>query len=221
MTTKLKSRVARLESDLSARQAAQASAGLSDGFDFEEYGRLLGRIYSTMPGLYVSCVAGELSVKRDRDAALRLAAREDRVRLRPSRRATLPRLRLSPLTLSLIGRVRRAMCGDRRPLSLPEKVCHIYLWAAKFRPDGVPRLRECTACGYDTPTPVEITHRAILKIVPRLPYAFVSPSDFKMESCPLCGGALAPPYERPWSDKNSHKVFDVHVWPDGEVTLLD
>jgi hypothetical protein len=219
---KLKSRVARLESDLSARQTAQASAGLSDVFDFEEYPRLLGQIYSTMPKLYVSCVAGELFMKRDRDAALRLAAREDGVRLRPSRCATLPRLRLSPLTLSLmIGRVRRAMRGDRRPLSLPKKVCHFYLWAAKFRPDGVPRLRECTACGYDTPTPIEITHRAIIKIMPRLPYAFVSPSDFAMESCPLCGGSLAPKGERPWSDRNRDKVVDVHVWPDGEVSVLD
>jgi hypothetical protein len=221
MTTKLKSRVARLESDLSARRAAQASAGLSDVFDFEKYLRLLVQIYSTMPELYVSCVAGELSMKRDRDAALRLAAREDGARLRPSRRATLPRLRLSPLTLSLIGRVGRAMCGDQRPLSLPDQVCTIYLWAAKFRPDGVPGLRECTACGYDTPTPIEITYRAILKIVPRLPYAFVSPSDFTMESCPLCGGPLAPKGERPWSERNPDKVVDLHVWPDGEVSALD
>jgi hypothetical protein len=221
MKMKLKARVACLERDIPARQVAQASAGLLDSFDFAEYLDLLSQIYSTMPKLYVSCVAGELFMKRDHDAALRLAAREDRFRLRPPRRATLPRLRLSPLTLSLIGRVRRAMYGDRRPLSLPEQVCHILLWAAKFRPDGVPHIRECMACGYDTPTPIAVTYRAILKVMPRLPYAFLSASEPTIESCPLCDGPLAPLGERPWSERNPDKVIDVRVWPDGEMSLID
>lgn len=221
MTTKLKSRVARLERDLLARQSAQASAGLLDIFDVESYGCLLGQIYSTMPKLYISSVAGELFMRSDHDAALRLATREDRFRLHPSRRATLPRLRLSPLTLSLTGRVRRAMYGDRRPLSLPEQVCHILLWAAKFRSDGVPHIRECTVCGYDTPTPIAVTYRAILKVMPRLPSAFLSASEPTIESCPLCDGPLAPPGKRPWSERNPGKVVNVRVWPDGEVSLID
>lgn len=217
--TKLKSRVTRLERDLPARQLAEASAGLLDDFDVQEYGRLLGQLYSTMPGLYADCVAGELALKHDRDRALHLAAREDGFRLRPSRRATVPRVRLSQLTLSVIGRVRRALYGDQRPLALPAQVCNIHLWAARYRSDGIPRVRECTACGYDTPMPIELTYRTALKMLPRVPYALSSYEDFTMDSCPLCGGALASGSERPWSDQNPDKVVDVHVWPDGEVTL--
>jgi hypothetical protein len=219
MMTKLKSRVVRLEKDLPARQLAEASAGLLDAFDFREYGQLLSQLYSTMPELYVDCVSGELALKLARDNALRLAAREDGFGLRPSRRATVPQVRLSQLTLSLIGRIRRAMYGDQRPLSLPTMVCNIYLCAAKYRPDGIPRVRECEACGYATPTPIVITYRAALKMLPRVPSTLVSRHDFTMDSCPLCGGTLAPWLQRPWSDQNPDKVVDVHVWPDGEISL--
>lgn len=45
-----------------------------------------------------------------------------------------------------------------------------------------------------------------------------SPST--VSSCPVCGDALAPQGERPWSDRNPGKVADVYVWADGGVSVL-
>lgn len=111
MTTKLKSRIARLERDLPARRKAEAAVGLLNDYDIKDYGTLFGKLYETMPSHHRDCVTRELSLKHQRHRTLRLAAIEDGLRLRPPRRATVPRLRLSQLTLSFIGRLERA----RRP----------------------------------------------------------------------------------------------------------
>jgi hypothetical protein len=130
----------------------------------------------------------------------------------------VPRLRLSRLTLSFIERFERALRGDRRPLSLPREVCDVYHWAETFKRDDIP-MRECEDCGYDTPAPPRVSYSPILHVMGGFSETMESHCTFAITSCPLCGGALAPQDERPWSDKNPDKVVDVHVWPDGEVTL--
>ncbi len=222
MTTKLKSRVARLERSLPARQLAQASTGLLDDFDADEYVRLLGRLYSTMPWHYIDSVARELSLRHRHDRVLRLAAREDGFGLRPPRRPMVPQVRLSHLTLDLIGRIRRAMLGDRRPFTLPERVCNVYAWAKKYKRADI-TMRECVDCGYDVPAPEEpvINNGALLNMLADLsrPIKCLLPTG--MTNCPLCGSKLAPDGHRPWSDRNPDDVVNVYVWPDGGVSLID
>ncbi|MDQ3917405.1 MAG: hypothetical protein M3348_02935 [Acidobacteriota bacterium] len=221
MTTKLKSRVARLERSIPGRELALASAGMLDDFDVDEYVRLLGQLYSTMPMHYIGSVARELSLRHRHDRMLRLAAREDRFGLRPPRRPLVPRLRLSPLTLDLIRRIRRAMLGDCRPFALPEKVCNVYAWAKKNKRTDI-CMRECVGCGYDVPPPEEpvINNGALLKMLGDLSRPITGLRPIGMTACPLCRSALAPDGQRPWSDRNREDVVDVHVWPDGEVSLL-
>jgi hypothetical protein len=221
MTTKLKSRVVRLEQDLRARHDA---AGRLD-FGLEEvqrlYVRLHTELYRTLPLQYMDEVSTELRLKRRHGELLRRAAREDEFRpRRTSRRATVPRPRLSPLTLSFIGRLERAVRGDRRPLALPLKVCNLYAWAWRYKRGEIP-IRECETCGYDTPALPRVTYRAALNVLAGTSYAIDTHLTFAITSCPVCGGALAPEGERPWSERNPDKVVDLHVWPDGEVTLLD
>jgi hypothetical protein len=220
MTTKLKLRVVRLQRDLPARRRAEASAGLLADYDIKEYGTLFRKLYETMPSHHRACVTRELSLKHERYSALRLAAREDGFRMRSPRRVTVPRLRLSRLTLSFIGRLERALRGDRRPLSLPARVCDVYLWAERYKCDGIP-LRECEDCGYDTPAPPGVTYTAALSIMDGASHAVPTHSTFSISSCPLCRGTLAPEGERPWSDENQDDVVDIHVWPDGEISVLD
>lgn len=222
MTTKLKTRVAQIERSLPARQLARASAGPLDGFDEDEYGRLLGQLYSTMPWHYIDSVARELSLRHNRDRVLRLAAREDGFGLRRPRRPLVPLVRLSPLTLDLIGRIRRAMLGDCRPFTLPERVCNVYAWAKKYKRADI-LMRECVDCGYDAPAPEEpvINNGALLKILADLSRPITGLQPIGMTACPLCRSALAPDGQRPWSDRNPEDVVNVHVWPDGEVSLID
>lgn len=222
MTMKLKSRVAQIERSLPARRLAQASAGLLEDFDAEEYGRLLGHLYSTMPLHYIDSVARELSLKHRHGRALRLATREDGFGLRQPRRPLVPRLRLSPLTLDMIGRIRRAMLGDCRPFTLPERVCNVYAWVKKYkRFDFI--MRECVSCGYDIPAPEEpvINNGALLRMLADLSRPITGLQPIGMTACPLCRSTLAPDGQRPWSDRNPEDVVDVHVWPDGEVSLID
>jgi hypothetical protein len=167
-----------------------------------------------MPPVYRLAVLNDLSRKHRRDRALRLATREDRFRLRPPRRALVPQLRLERLTLSFICRLERALRGDMRPLALPAKVCDIYLWMERYKRDDVP-VRECEACGYDTPAPRSVTYYAALNVMAACSHTRESYSTFAIDSCPLCGGTLAPENLRPWSDRNPDKVVNVHVWPDG------
>lgn len=221
MTTKLESRIARLERSLTGRVLARASAGLLDRFYADEYEKLLRRLYSTMPWYHIESVERELSLRDRRGRLLRLAAREDGFGLRPPRRPMVPRVRLSPLTLDLIGRARRAMLGDRRPLSLPEQVCNVYAWAKKYKRADIP-MRECEVCGYDVPAPMPppINYGPILDRLADLSRPFNRRLPVSITSCPLCKGALANDSDKPWSAKNSDDVVDVHVWPDGEVSLL-
>jgi hypothetical protein len=218
MTTKLKARLDRLERDLPARRRLAADAGLSD-FDAEEYNRLFDKLLGTMPSAHRLAVLDELTLKERRARALRLAGREDRFRLRPPRRPLAPRVRLSRLTLSFIGRLERALRGDRRPLALPRKVCDVYLWAEQFKRDDIP-VRECEACGYDTPAPPRVTHMSVLNVMSGTSHLIEAHSPFAVISCPLCGDTLAPPGERPWSDRNPDEVVDVHVWADGEISTV-
>lgn len=222
MTTKLKSRVAQLEQSLPARQLAQGSAGLLDDFDADEYVQLLGRLYSTMPWHYIDSVARELSLRHRHPRVLRLAAREDGFGLRSPRRPMVPRVRLSHLTLDLIGRIRRAMLGDRRPFFLPERVCNVYAWAKKYKRADI-IMRECVDCGYDVPAPDEpvINNGALLRILADLSRPIVGLLPTGMTNCPLCGSELAPDGQRPWSNKHPDNVVDVYVWPDGQVSVLD
>jgi hypothetical protein len=113
------------------------------------------------------------------------------------------------------------MFGDRRPLALPARVCNVYDWAKEYKRADIP-MRECVACGYDVPAPPTpvVNYGAMLKIVADLSRPIESRLSGGITSCPLCGGALAPEGDRPWSDKNPDDVVDVYVWPDGEVSLL-
>src|SRR3712207_470881 len=150
---------------------------------------------------------------RAREEPLKPAPREERFRLRPPRRRLVPRVRLSPLTLSFIGRLERALHGDRRPLALPKKVCDVYLWVERYKRDDVP-VRECEQCGYDTPAPPRTITRPMLNAMEGSWQSIEAYIPFSITSCPLCGGTLAPKGNRPWSKRNRDKVVDVHVWPD-------
>ena len=220
MTTKLKRRVERLEIDLPARQRAEESVGLTLDFNAEEYRHLHSELYRSMSDPSKDLLLNELSLKHRRRDVLKIAAREDRFRLRPPRAALVPKVRLSPLTLSFIGRLKRALHGDRRPLALPKKVCDIYLWAHYYKQPDIP-IRECEACGYDTPLPPKLTFDRAFSLWsdPVRAAKYYSHLDLAINSCPLCGGTLALASDRPWSDRNPDKVVDVHVWPDGEVSI--
>lgn len=217
----LKARVARLEKALPARRRVAADIGLL-GYDDKKYDRLMGELLDTLPMGHSGNVIKELSMKCNHRTALRLAAREDRFRLRmrPPRGATIPRLCLSQLTLSFIGRLERAVRGDGRPLALPKEVCNLYAWAERYKHRNIP-IRECVDCGYDTPAIPRVAYIAALNVIEGGSFAFPTYHTFAITSCPLCGGELAPAGERPWSDRNRDKVVDVHVWPDGEVSVLD
>ena len=81
-------------------------------------------------------------------------------------------------------------------------------------------VRECEACGYDAPAPRPVTYHAALNVLGSCSHAVEAPSPFTLSSRPVCGGTLAPPGERPWSDGNPDKVVDLHVWADGEVSVV-
>jgi hypothetical protein len=219
MTTKLKRRVERLERDLPARRRAEKSAGLLPDYDEEEYSRLWDELYGTIPEVFRDILRKELSQMHRREDALMIAAREDRFRLRPPRAALAPRAHLSRLTLSFIGRLERALHGDRRPLALPKKVCDVYFWAEQYKRDDIP-VRECESCGYDTPAPPARSPMVVLDVLSGTSHTIESYLTFTINRCPVCGDALAPPGHRPWSDSNPDKVVDVHMWPDGEISII-
>jgi hypothetical protein len=219
MLKKLELRVTRLERDLPARRRVEEDTEPSPlDFDTEEYGRFLRVLYNSMPAYHSQCVVDEMALMLRRDDIRQVAIREDASRWRQPRGPLVPRVRPSRLTLSFLGRADRARRGDRRPVALPAQVCDVYLWAETYKHD-VP-VRECEDCGYDTPAPRSVTITPCLHImegvyIPRESYA-----PIVITSCPVCGGTLAPEHQRPWSDRNRDKVVDVHVWPDGEVSVL-
>lgn len=217
MITKLKARVGRLEKDFRARRLLDEGLRM---FDADLYDRLKAELAATMPSVHWLAVIDDLIRKDKHDELLRLANREDRFRLRPPRRTFVPRLCFSRLTVSFISRLERALRGDRRPLALPGKVCDIYLWMERYKRDDIP-LRECEACGYDTPAPPPVTYYAALNVLAGCSHIRESFSTFALDSCPLCGDRLAPNGTSLWRAENSDKVIDLHVWPDGEVSALD
>jgi hypothetical protein len=220
MTTKLKSRIAGLERGLPARRQVKAPTGPPPpDFDAEEYGRFLRVLRNSMPAHYSQRVVDEMSRMLHRDDILQLAVREAPFHLRPSRRALVPRVRPSCLTLSFLGRADRAGRGDGRPVALPARVCDVYHWAETYKRDDIP-VRECEDCGYDTPAPRPMTITPCLHVMEGIYIPSESYAPIVITSCPFCGGTLAPEHHRPWSDRNRDKVVDVHVWPDGKVSVM-